>query len=120
MSDEIRVSKVSVNGGVPLIIGAGGGGSGGSGGSGIVSIGFDGAFPMTRPDLSQSSMFIQWKGTDVCLDFICGACHRSTHFDGMFAYALQCPCGAVWEMGTQVIVRRNDSYEGSTGMLEET
>jgi hypothetical protein len=37
--------------------------------------------------------WVQWKGTDVCMDIhcICG-CH--SHFDGDFAYAVKCPeCG---------------------------
>ncbi|WP_159540885.1 hypothetical protein [Aeromicrobium sp. 9AM] len=51
-------------------------------------------------------MFIQWKGTEVCLDFNC-ACGESGHIDDMFAYFIHCPtCGAVYEMGTQVIAKR--------------
>lgn len=39
---------------------------------------------------------IQWKGTDVCLDFRC-TCGYQGHFDGDFAYALACAgCGLVW------------------------
>ena len=31
------------------------------------------------------------------------------HFDGYFAYHVRCPkCGAIYEMGTQVIVKRRD------------
>lgn len=42
--------------------------------------------------------FIQWKGTDVCLDFTC-ECGAVGHFDGLFAYALRCPgCGKAWDM----------------------
>lgn len=42
--------------------------------------------------------FMQWKGTDVCMDFhcLCGAHH---HVDGMFVYAIRCmPCGRLYEM----------------------
>ena len=42
--------------------------------------------------------FIQWKGTDVCMDFhcICGTHH---HVDAEFAYALRCmSCGRLYEM----------------------
>lgn len=40
---------------------------------------------------------VQWKGTDACLDFTCGACGAHGHVDGYFAYALRCTsCGAVW------------------------
>lgn len=44
------------------------------------------------PDFSpieRTHAFIQWKGTDVCLDFRCD-CGAQGHFDGMFAYALTC------------------------------
>lgn len=43
-------------------------------------------------------VFIQWKGTNVCLDFWC-ACGVHLHHDGDFAYRLECPdCGRMWEM----------------------
>ena len=47
-------------------------------------------------------VYIQWKGTDVCLDFHC-TCESEnndfTHFDGYFAYFLKCGlCGKVWKM----------------------
>ena len=56
--------------------------------------------------------FIQWKGTDACIDVGC-TCGWSGHIDGLFAYAYRCPaCSAVWELGTQVTCTRNDSWEG--------
>lgn len=65
-------------------------------------------FPFTRPDGSDANMFIQWKGTVVCLDFHC-TCGTHGHYDGDFAYSLHCPaCGAVYELGTQVIVKRTE------------
>jgi len=37
--------------------------------------------------------WIQWKGTDVCMDFNC-ACGKSSHVDADFAYNIKCPyCG---------------------------
>jgi hypothetical protein len=51
---------------------------------------------------TDAEMFIQWKGTSVCLDFYC-PCGAHGHYDGDFAYNLRCPaCGAVFELGTQV------------------
>lgn len=47
----------------------------------------------TRPGPPEA--FIQWKGTDVCLDFTC-LCGEGGHFDGDFAYALKCRCGRVF------------------------
>ena len=69
----------------------------------------DDEFPFARPEGSDApDMFIQWKGTDVCLDFEC-QCGANGHFDGMFAYYLRCPeCGAIYRMGTQVIAKRMD------------
>lgn len=72
----------------------------------------DQLFPFVAPEGSDADMFIQWKGTDVCLDFVC-QCGRSGHFDGLSAYGIRCACGAVYEMGTQVIARRNDEYGGN-------
>lgn len=59
---------------------------------------------------TDAKMFIQWKGTDVCVDFHC-PCQPdeiaySAHFDGYFAHFVLCPgCGSVYEMGTQVRAR---------------
>ena len=53
------------------------------------------------PDFSEidgTSVFIQWKGTDVCLDFHC-ECGEAGHFDGDFAYQLRCgACQRVWDL----------------------
>ncbi len=48
------------------------------------------------------SNFIQWKGTDVCIDIWC-ACGHQYHFDGLFMYAVKCSkCGRIYEMDTRV------------------
>lgn len=55
--------------------------------------------------------FLQWKGTDVCFDFHC-ACGADLHFDGYFAYNVECgQCHAVWEMPCFLHPRR--AAEGS-------
>lgn len=47
--------------------------------------------------------FIQWKGTDLCMDFYCPKCNKHSHFDGMFAYAIRCSaCGVDWKMPTDI------------------
>jgi len=52
------------------------------------------AGPEVKPPLA----FIQWKGTDVCLDFAC-ECGANGHYDGDFAYAIRCHgCDKVWMM----------------------
>lgn len=45
--------------------------------------------------------WIQWKGTNVCIDLRC-ACGELHHFDGEFAYKLLMPCGRMYVLGTQI------------------
>lgn len=48
--------------------------------------------------------WIQWKGTDVCIDLHC-ACGERFHFDGDFLYYVQCPgCERVYAVGSNVIL----------------
>ena len=43
-------------------------------------------------------VFLQWKGTDACLDLYC-TCGKQFHFDGYFADELTCGnCGQTWEL----------------------
>jgi hypothetical protein len=47
----------------------------------------------TRPEV-----FLQWKGTDACLDLYC-TCGGQFHFDGYFADELTCGnCGQTWRL----------------------
>lgn len=49
-------------------------------------------------DTERPDAFIQWKGTDACLDIYC-ACGEQFHFDGYFAYELTCGyCGQTYEL----------------------
>lgn len=49
----------------------------------------------TRPE---THAFIQWKGTDVCMDFRCD-CGAEPHIDGYFAHNIKChKCGTLWQM----------------------
>jgi hypothetical protein len=64
--------------------------------------------------------FIQWKGTDVCMDFRC-PCGGGGHLDGWFAYVVECPdCGRKWEMAWHVLARESTSgwHHESAKMLE--
>lgn len=46
----------------------------------------------------RTSVFVQRKGTDVCLDFHC-TCGHDGHLDGDFAYYLRCPeCERAYRM----------------------
>lgn len=59
-------------------------------------------------DDRKPSTFIQWKGTDVCMDFYC-ECGAHCHFDGDFAYTVKCPhCETIYEMPSIVYPRKAD------------
>ena len=46
--------------------------------------------------------WIQWKGTDVCMDVHC-ECGEHSHVDAEFAYKVECPrCGKVWHVSPYV------------------
>lgn len=54
-----------------------------------------------------ADVFIQWQGTDVCLDFHCYNCNTSAHYDGYFAFALQCPsCGQIYETPSVIPLKK--------------
>jgi hypothetical protein len=49
-------------------------------------------------DNAGPEVFLQWKGTDACLDLYC-TCGEQFHFDGYFADELTCGnCGQTWEL----------------------
>lgn len=53
--------------------------------------------------------FIQWKGTDVCMDLHCTVCQHHNHYDTDFAYYVQCAkCKTVFEMCNYVRFRVAD------------
>lgn len=59
-------------------------------------------------ETKQPHAFVQWKGTDVCMDFHC-ECGAHCHFDGYFAYTVKCPhCEIVWEMPWNIYPRKAD------------
>lgn len=61
--------------------------------------------------------FIQWKGTEVCMDFYC-ECGAHLHFDGFFAYAMRCPhCHVAWEMPCMIYPRKVAA--GYTGIIQD-
>lgn len=46
---------------------------------------------------------IQWKGTKLCMDLNCPECGENSHFDGMFAYIIECPhCSSQFQMPTDI------------------
>jgi hypothetical protein len=46
--------------------------------------------------------WIQWKGTDVCMDVRC-SCGYTGHVDSEFAYRVECGgCGKIWHVSPWV------------------
>lgn len=51
---------------------------------------------------NESDGFIQWKGTEICMDFHC-ECGHSNHYDGFFAYVVKCKnCGKLYALSHNV------------------
>lgn len=68
-------------------------------------------------DWKRPSVYIQYKGSNICIDFHC-LCDQENehtgvgHFDGDFAYALQCSrCGRVYEMPTELALTLVETTE---------
>jgi hypothetical protein len=55
------------------------------------------------------SGWIQFKGTDICMDVKC-SCGNMTHIDGEFVYFIKCvECGKVYELNGHIeLIERND------------
>ena len=65
----------------------------------------------TYGPIDRTHAFIQWKGTDVCMDFYCD-CGVDFHIDAFFAYAIKCPsCGSIWEMPWHLFPRKVKSHD---------
>lgn len=67
---------------------------------------------------------IQWKGTEVCMDFQCECGDPDDtyefHFDGFMFGTVQCPrCGAVWDIDHHPTVTRSGRDEGVLLQLDD-
>lgn len=55
--------------------------------------------------------WIQWKGTDACIDIHC-SCGEDSHIDGEFLYYIQCPhCEQIYQTGMNVKLHPVDRIE---------
>ena len=64
--------------------------------------------------------WIQWKGTNVCIDIYC-SCGGSSHFDGDFMYYIECPhCGKIYEANGHIeLIHVNREFaEGETSEIK--
>ena len=56
-------------------------------------------------EMKNPSLFIQWKGTDLCADFYC-ICGVASHICGFFAYRIRCAsCRRVFETPHTISLR---------------
>ena len=63
--------------------------------------------------------WIQWKGTDVCIDIWC-KCGAVMHFDGSFMYYVQCLyCHQIWEMDGHIQMHPMSFDPGNVVQLDE-
>ena len=63
--------------------------------------------------------FIQWKGTDVCIDLQC-KCGESHHFDGFFLYHWKCgKCGTIYKMADKIEMTEISEQELGTSVCQE-
>ena len=61
--------------------------------------------------LKEENNFIQWKGTDLCMDFHC-ECGEFNHYNGYFAYYVKCNgCGQVYQMDTKVKMEKTNEKD---------
>ena len=62
----------------------------------------DEAFQLRNKMIGEPHGWVQWKGTDVCMDVYCECGHHS-HIDAEFAYYVKCPeCGAVYACSGEI------------------
>jgi phage FluMu protein Com len=51
----------------------------------------------------KGNTFIQWKGTDVCIDIHCPNCKAHSHIDDYYMYYFKCAkCGKIYAMSQSV------------------
>ena len=63
---------------------------------------------------------VQWKSTDLCMDFWCPECGEYTHFTGLFGYYVQCgSCETRFEMPTDLALKKVEKQEGQMTLFED-
>ena len=63
--------------------------------------------------MTKQDNFIQWKGTDLCMDFHC-ECGYHNHYDGYFAYFIECKqCKQNYKLDTNVLMEKVDKNDSS-------
>ena len=63
--------------------------------------------------------WIQWKGTNVCIDIHC-VCGESVHFDGDFMYFIKCPyCNRIYECDGNIKLTEKNEDEIKISLLQK-
>jgi len=63
---------------------------------------------------TQPHGWVQWKGTDVCIDIHCD-CGEMSHYDGDFMCAIQCPyCNRKYFANGHIQLIEIEKHDGDT------
>ena len=72
-----------------------------------------------KPAAGEPHGWIQWKGTDVCMDVRC-VCGSAAHVDAEFAYYVRCPaCGRIYMANGHIELVELTTQE-KTSLQDET
>ncbi len=68
----------------------------------------------------QPYCWIQWKGTDVCMDFHC-ECGFMGHIDGSFTYIVECPkCHSVYSCNGHIeLIKLEEKPDGNIHVVND-
>ncbi|WP_220456006.1 hypothetical protein [Vibrio rotiferianus] len=71
------------------------------------------AWEMEEKFIGKPHAWIQWKGTDVCMDVHC-KCGAHCHVDAIAAYQVKCPeCGTIYACASHIELIEVESDSGS-------
>ena len=77
-------------------------------------------YPSLDKEHKKPHGWIQWKGTDVCVDIYC-KCGALCHFDGDFMYHIKCKhCGRIYECDGHIKLLELDFEPEGTKIVEDT
>ena len=80
----------------------------------------DAAWEAQRTYAGEPHGWIQWKGTDVCMDVHC-TCGALTHVDGDFVYHVKCvSCGRVYFVNGHVELIEIENTDENSKFIVET
>lgn len=71
---------------------------------------------------NDSHGWIQFKGTDLCMDVYCKKCNTHSHIDGDFIYYISCPkCKTIYELNGHIeLIERNPDELDDDILIQES